>query len=57
MTQVIYAFSGDPITFGHIDVVERAARLFDNVLVAIGTNPAKTCTFTLNQREQMSSHP
>jgi len=35
MKRAIYAFSGDPITFGHINVVERAAKTFDEIIVAI----------------------
>ena len=41
MTKVIYPGSFDPLTFGHIDVIERSVRLFDRVVVAIITNPAK----------------
>ncbi len=40
--RALYAFSGDPITFGHIDIVERAARTYDEVAVAIGENPSKS---------------
>lgn len=41
MAKAIYAFSGDPITYGHVDIVERAARLFEHVVVGIGVNPKK----------------
>lgn len=50
----VYAFSGDPITYGHIDIIERALRLFPKVLVAIGTNPDKTYTFAAKEREQLA---
>lgn len=54
MTKAIYAFSGDPITFGHIDIVKRAARVFDEVWVAIGSNPDKKYLFSLSEREEMA---
>lgn len=37
----VYAGSFDPVTLGHIDVAERAARLFDRVILAVGENPGK----------------
>jgi pantetheine-phosphate adenylyltransferase len=40
----------DPLTNGHLDVIRRAAPLFDHVIVAIGTNPAKQDLFTLDER-------
>lgn len=52
--KAIYAFSGDPITFGHIDIIERAAKVFTKVLVCIGSNPDKKYMFTLEQRLQMA---
>ncbi len=42
--------SYDPVTVGHVDVVERAAALFDEVVVAILHNPAKAGTFTVDER-------
>lgn len=52
--KAIYAFSGDPITYGHIDIIERAAKVFTKVLVCIGSNPDKKYMFTLEQRLQMA---
>lgn len=43
----------DPITNGHMDVIARAAPLFDQLIVAIGTNPAKHELFSLDEREAM----
>lgn len=43
----------DPVTNGHIDIVERAARLFDRVVVAVVENPAKEPMFSLEERRQM----
>lgn len=53
MTRVIYPGSFDPLTFGHIDVIERSVRLFDRVVVAIITNPAKQPLFTVEERREM----
>lgn len=43
----------DPITNGHLDVIERGLKLFDEVIVAVGTNPDKRGLFTLAEREEM----
>ncbi|MBN2736884.1 MAG: pantetheine-phosphate adenylyltransferase [Spirochaetales bacterium] len=53
-TRAIYAFSGDPVTFGHIDIIQRASRIFDHLTVAIGVNPDKKYTFSLEQRRKMA---
>lgn len=45
--------SYDPITLGHLDVITRAAGLFDEVVVAVGHNPAKQGRFTVEQRVRM----
>lgn len=50
----MYAFSGDPITYGHIDIIQRAAAIFDEVIVGIGTNPDKRYLFTLEERTEMA---
>jgi pantetheine-phosphate adenylyltransferase len=54
MITAIYAFSGDPITYGHINIIERAKAVFDRVIVAIGENPDKKYTFNLREREEMA---
>jgi len=54
MKKAIYAFSGDPITFGHINIIERAAKVFYEVVVAIGSNPDKKYMFTLYERLLMA---
>lgn len=46
--------SFDPMTLGHKDVVERAAKLFDRVIVAIMINPDKTGKFTFAQRKRIA---
>lgn len=48
--KAMYAFSGDPITYGHMHIIERASRLFENLVVGIGVNPAKKYLFTLEER-------
>ena len=50
MTTAIYPGSFDPLTFGHVDVVERSARLFDHVIVSILTNAQKAPLFTVEER-------
>lgn len=52
----IYAASLDPITFGHIDIIERAALMFDELIVAIGINPDKKYMFSLEERIDMAKH-
>ncbi len=54
MTRAIYAFSGDPITYGHINIIKRAAKAFPGLLVAIGVNPEKIYTFSLEERKAMA---
>ncbi|MFP4080909.1 MAG: pantetheine-phosphate adenylyltransferase [Ectothiorhodospira sp.] len=51
---VVYPGTFDPITHGHTDIVRRAQRLFDRVLVAVAANPSKRPTFTLEERVGMA---
>jgi pantetheine-phosphate adenylyltransferase len=46
----IYPGSFDPITFGHVDIIERGCRLFEQVIVAVLRNPNKTPLFTMQER-------
>ena len=48
--KIIYPGSFDPITNGHTDLIERASKMFDEVLVAIASNSPKKNTFTIQQR-------
>ena len=50
MRTVIYPGSFDPLTNGHLDVLQRAANLFDRVIVAIAKNESKSPLFTLEER-------
>lgn len=53
MIRAVYPGTFDPITNGHLDVIERAAKIFDELIVAVTTNPAKTPWFTLEERVEM----
>ncbi|KZR69284.1 Phosphopantetheine adenylyltransferase [Prochlorococcus marinus str. MIT 1313] len=48
--RALYPGSFDPLTLGHLDLIERGCALFGEVVVAVLSNPAKTSTFTLQQR-------
>jgi pantetheine-phosphate adenylyltransferase len=49
----IYPGSFDPVTNGHLDIVERGLKLFDKIIVAILTNPGKKSLFSLKERREM----
>ncbi|MFH1577029.1 MAG: pantetheine-phosphate adenylyltransferase [Candidatus Margulisiibacteriota bacterium] len=53
MKVAIYPGSFDPVTNGHVDVIERAAKLFDKVIVAVIRNPEKKPRFSLEERVEM----
>lgn len=53
MRTAIYPGSFDPLTNGHLDVVQRAAKLFDRVIVAVAKNESKQPLFTLHERETL----
>jgi pantetheine-phosphate adenylyltransferase len=46
----VYAGSFDPPTFGHFDLIDRASKIFDDVVIAIGRHPTKQPLFTLDER-------
>lgn len=50
----VYAGSFDPITHGHLDVLRRARRLFDGIVLGIGRNPDKAALFSADQRQEMA---
>jgi len=54
MAKAIFAFSADPITYGHIDLIKRAADMFELIIVGVGTNPDKQYTFSYDERLQMT---
>ena len=50
MLRAIYPGSFDPVTFGHIDIIERAARISDELIVGVLQNKAKTPLFSVEER-------
>lgn len=51
----VYAGSFDPVTLGHLDLIERAAALFSDVIVAIGVHPSRDPLFTIEERLRLVS--
>jgi pantetheine-phosphate adenylyltransferase len=51
--RVVCPGSFDPITFGHLDIIERASKLFDEVVIAVLVNKTKTTTFNVAERIEM----
>jgi pantetheine-phosphate adenylyltransferase len=49
----IYPGSFDPVTMGHIDVLKRALKIFDKVVIAVGENPNKKYVFSAEERKKM----
>lgn len=49
----VYSGSFDPITNGHLDIIRRASRVFDHVIVAVADNSGKNATFTVSERVRM----
>ena len=49
----VYTGSFDPITLGHLDVIQRASRIFDRLVVGVGVNPDKHPLFTLDERARL----
>ena len=50
MTTVIYPGTFDPITNGHLDIIERSAALFSRTIVAVAASPSKRPLFSLSER-------
>ena len=53
MATALVPGSFDPVTNGHLDVIERVARYFDEVIVAVIANPQKVSLFSMEERESM----
>lgn len=56
MKIAVYPGSFDPVTNGHLDIVKRAGRLFDKVIIAVIRNPEKKPQFSLAERVKMLKH-
>ena len=52
MKRAVFPGSFDPLTLGHTDVIDRAIPLFDEIIIAIGTNSSKDYMFSLEQRKR-----
>ncbi|MEZ8086755.1 MULTISPECIES: pantetheine-phosphate adenylyltransferase [unclassified Vibrio] len=50
MKKAIYPGTFDPVTNGHLDIIERASKLFDQVVVGVAASPSKNTLFDLNER-------
>lgn len=53
MKKAIYPGSFDPVTLGHLDVIERASKLFDHLIIGVLNNSAKTPLFSIEERVNM----
>lgn len=53
MRTAIYPGSFDPITCGHLDIIKRAAKLFDNLIVLVSVNPLKSTCFSPDERMEL----
>ena len=53
MRRAIYPGSFDPVTNGHLDIIERGCKLFDEIIVSILVNPEKQPFFTVDERQEM----
>ncbi|HEV7842613.1 MAG TPA: pantetheine-phosphate adenylyltransferase [Pyrinomonadaceae bacterium] len=55
MRRAIYPGSFDPVTNGHLDIIERGCKLFDEIIIAILVNPNKTPLFSIEERREILS--
>lgn len=53
MRLAVYPGSFDPLTKGHLDIIQRACRMFESVIVAVSNNPSKKHTFSVSERIAM----
>ena len=55
MKKAVYPGTFDPVTYGHLDVIKRGSKIFDELIVSVGHNPFKTPIFTVEERKEMLS--
>jgi len=55
MKKAVYPGTFDPITYGHLDVIKRGSKIFDELIVTVGHNPLKNPIFTVEERMEMLS--
>ncbi len=53
ITKALYPGSFDPLTMGHLNIIRRAAKLYDELTIGVVSNPSKASMFTLEEREEM----
>jgi len=53
MRRAIYPGSFDPVTNGHLDIIERGCKLFDEIIIAVLVNPDKRALFTVEERREI----
>ena len=53
MKSAIFPGSFDPVTNGHLDVIKRASKLFDKLIVSVAINESKNALFTMDERQQL----
>ncbi len=53
MVTALYPGSFDPVTVGHVDILSRAAKVFDKLVVAVYDTPSKNLLFSTDEREQL----
>ena len=56
MKKAVYPGTFDPVTYGHLDVIKRGSKIFDELIVAVGHNPFKKPIFTVEERMDMLSN-
>jgi pantetheine-phosphate adenylyltransferase len=55
MRRAIYPGSFDPVTNGHLDIIERGCKLFDEIIIAVLVNPEKRALFSVEERREILS--
>ncbi len=56
MRKAVYPGTFDPVTYGHLDVIKRGSKIFDELIVSVGHNPLKQPLFTVTERMDMISN-